>query len=128
MSKFKVDMINEMSLLYIYSLHFNEKYLDFFPILPVGKYSKNLEVFNSIFDPASYGQFVGGTPKAAGGALPGFLDNNHFIGNEMIKNRDKYAVIWDDDIPYLKYVNTLYRINNLHIHSKLLEDFVNKKT
>ena len=125
MNTYRVDMVNEMSLLHIYSLSHNDK-LEFFPILPVGKYSKNLDVFNSVFDPASYGQFVGGTPKAAGGAPPGFLDNNHHIGNEMIKNRDKYDVIWEDNIPYLKYEDSLYKINNLHIHCKRLDDFVKK--
>jgi len=119
-----IGMMNEMTLLYIYSRSFAEEHMDYFPILPKGEHSYNIELFNSLFDPASYGQYVGGTDSKK---VPGFLDDRHYIGREMIKNPSMYDVIWKDEggkVPYLKYAGGTMKINNLHIHSKRLSEFV----
>jgi len=124
--RFGVGMMNEMTLFFIYSQCVNEDYLDYFPILPRGEYSYNIDRFNSLFDPASYGQFVGGTDSKK---EPGFLDKRHYIGREMLLYPNDYGVIWDVDeagrrCPYLVYTDGRMRINNLHIHSKNLWRFI----
>ena len=112
--KYHMDMVNEMTLMKIYT---DAKYL---PILPFGDYSENYMAFDSIFDPASWGQFVGGTMDGIPGAKP----QDHYIGQLLDKNPD-YSVVWgiDDEnrkIPYFKYNGNEVKINNLHIHSKNL--------
>jgi hypothetical protein len=115
--KYKIDMIHEMSLFLIYYMEQGENFLSTLPTLPNSKYYSN---FNSIFDPATYGQYVGGTPKAAGGAPPGYIDKNHYIGNFMMENMGKWKVYFSDRKPYLMFNDKEYVINNLHIHSKNL--------
>ena len=75
-------MTNEMVLLLIYSKEFGKDYLDYFPILPYGEYSYNYKHFKSIFDPASYGQYVGGSRTEG----PGAKWSVHYIGQEFINN------------------------------------------
>ena len=106
--KYRMDMVNEMTLMKLYA----KEYL---PILPFGEFSNNFSEFNSIFDPASWGQFVGGTRKEGPGAKP----QDHYIGQLLIQNPD-YKVEWKDKIPYFQGV----KINNLHIHSKNLHKYM----
>lgn len=122
--KYKTDMIHEMSLMKIYEKEKGSEYLDHLPILPFGEHANNCDIFNSIFDPASWGQFVGGTPCAEPGTKPG----DHYIGQLLVDNPD-YTVIWKKDnenrkIPYFKYDNNEIKINNLHIHSKNLDKYM----
>lgn len=105
--KYRMDMVNEMTLMKLYV----KEYL---PILPFGEFSNNFTEYNSIFDPATWGQFVGGTKKDGPGAKP----PDHYIGQLLIKNPD-YKVDWKDKVPYFQGV----RINNLHIHSKNLHKY-----
>jgi hypothetical protein len=126
--KYGIGMMNEMSLLFIYSKSFNKEYLDYFPILPEGEHAYNIESFYSLFDPASYGQYVGGTDK---NKVPGFLHESHYIGKEMLDHPDDYEVVWllekgDVCVPGLKYGRSIMKINNLHIHSKRLSDFASE--
>lgn len=118
--KYNLDMINEMSLFLIYYMEKGCDYMDTFPSLPVGEKSKNLNYYNSIFDPATYGQYVGGTPIVAGGAPPGYIDKNHYVGNFMLENMGKWEFYFNEKKPYLIFEDKEYRINNLHIHSKNL--------
>jgi hypothetical protein len=118
-----MDMIHEMSLMRAYSKDYPED-LQHLPILPFGEFSKNYEVFNSIFDPASWGQYVGGTTDGIPGAKP----SDHYIGR-LLQNNPDYTVIWKEDdqnrkIPYFDYQEKQVRINNLHIHSKNLHKYL----
>jgi len=120
---YKMDMIHEMSLMRAYSKDYPED-LQHLPILPFGEFSKNYEVFNSIFDPASWGQYVGGTTDGIPGAKP----SDHYIGR-LLQNNPDYTVIWKEDdqnrkIPYFDYQEKQVRINNLHIHSKNLHKYL----
>jgi hypothetical protein len=122
--KYGMDMVHEMSLMKIYGIEKGLNYIDNLPILPFGDFSKHYTEFNSIFDPATWGQFVGGTRVNGPGTKP--LD--HYIGQLLIKN-PKYNVIWKKDnndrkIPYFKYDNNEVKINNLHIHSKNLKKYI----
>jgi hypothetical protein len=126
--KYNTDMVHEMSLMKMYEVEKGIEYLTYLPILPFGSHSANYEEFNSVFDPASWGQYVGGTAEGIPGAKPA----NLYISQVLIDNPD-YDVIWKKDtndlnIPYFKY-NDNYddheiKINNLHIHSKNLDKYV----
>lgn len=106
-------------------------YLNFlFPIrlktLPEYGLSHNINNFNSIFDGASWGQFVDGTPN---GHKPGICFPHHWVGAELAHKR--YSIFWKTDdfgriCPFIKsnFDDKVYKINNLHIHSKRIENFV----
>ena len=93
------------------------------PILPSGlteyRYTNNYEHFNSVFDPSSYGQHIGGTWAEK---RPGWFGTHQeigkFIGNGKIK------VIFENRNPYLIYEGNRIKINNLHIHSKNTGSFL----
>lgn len=90
---------------------------EFLPILPEGltaqRYTNNYSNFNSVFDPSSYGQHIGGTFSEK---KPGWFGTHQeigkFIGNGAIR------VVFEDRNPYLVYQGNRIKINNLHIHSK----------
>ena len=123
MIKYKMDMVNEMTLMKAY-MHEEEK-LHNIPTMPFGIFYVASE-FNSIFDSAGWGQFVGGTLDEGPGAKP----QDHYIGQMLAKNPD-FDVVWKRDteqrnIPYFKFNGIEVKINNLHIHSKNLEKYVSK--
>jgi hypothetical protein len=120
---YKMDMVNEMTLMRAFSKDFSEQ-LEFLPILPFGEWSKNYNYFNSVFDPASYGQFVGGNAQEQ---QPGLKPEDHYIGT-LLRTHPDYDVIWKEEekgrVPYFKYDGKEVRINNLHIHSKELYKYL----
>lgn len=118
--KYGLDMIHEMSLFLIYHVDCGENYLGTYPTLPD---HKNFTYFNSLFDPASYGQYLGGLPEAAGGLPPGFIDPKHTVGQFMIKNKETWELELKNNIPYFTVNNKKFKLNNLHVHSKKLELF-----
>lgn len=116
--QFGMDMVHEMSIVKIYKDLFNG--VDFFPILPEGPYSTNFNTFNSLFDPASWGQYICGTNNVHG---PGYAGKHHIIGRELLAG--KYgANICNVDGKCVPMVNGTYKLNNLHVHSKQLEKYV----
>ena len=83
-------------------------------------YCNNIEHFNSIFDGAAIGQYLGGTFH---GDKPGFINET------CIFNPSRLHYEWKVDqegrkIPYVHFGNERYRLNTLHVHSKKLEQFV----
>jgi hypothetical protein len=95
--------------------------LNFFPILPDGlvsdRYSNNFNYFNSVFDPAGYGMYIGGlSPMNEIKPKPGWFHSYQEIGKQIGLGNIK--IIFEDRNPYLIYNNTRIKINNLHIHSK----------
>jgi len=125
-NKYHMDMVHEMSLMKFYGVENGDKYLSNLPILPFGDFSEHFQDFNSIFDPATWGQFVGGTRNEGPGAKP----QDHYIGT-MLKNNPQYSVIFNEEnglkIPYFSYEDKLVKLNNLHIHSKNLKLYISKK-
>jgi len=88
-------------------------------------YYKNYDNFNSIFDAACLGQFIGGCdPRNRNNIKEGFVNET------CIFNPSKFKIDWINDehnrrVPYISINNSKkYRINNLHIHSKELEKFM----
>tara|TARA_A100000164_G_scaffold377625_1_gene417245 strand:- start:568 stop:1458 length:891 start_codon:yes stop_codon:yes gene_type:complete len=94
-----------------------------------------------IFDPAMYGQIVGGTHSKPRRYLPmnfykygetdnrkknfprgGWLDKNHFDSDKFYNNNGK--IIFKNKKPILKNNLGEFKIANLHIHSKELFKYV----
>lgn len=119
-----IDMVNDMSMMVNYHKKFGSQYMQYLPILPDGKYAQFKSDFGGIFDPASWGQFVGGTP---GKNNAGWAGSHHFIGAEILEGR--HDVEWGQDaegrrIPYVVTDGvSKTRLFNLHVHSKRLEQF-----
>lgn len=124
-NKYKMDMVNEMSLMKFYGIDKGLEYISNLPILPSGEYSEHFEHFDSLFDPASWGQFVGGTRIEGPGAKP----QDHYIGVKLRENLN-WFIEWKNidnlRIPYLNINGNLIKINNLHIHSKNLYKYISK--
>ena len=86
--KYRIPMVNEMFLMRQYGVDFPGQ-LRNLPSMPFGEYAENVEKFNSLFDPASYGQFVGGTQSEGPGAMP----QDHYIGRWLTAN-PQYGIAW----------------------------------
>ncbi len=114
-------------------------------------YKKNPEFFNIlnsyptkdskyIFDSATYGQIIGGTHTRPRRLLPykfykkgvvdnrkrflprgGWLDKSHYVANEFLS--DKSRLEFKKSGPYLRNKEGIYKIANLHIHSKELDKY-----
>ena len=121
--QYGLDMVHEMGLIKAYSIEHGSR-LAFLPILPFGKFSQHYGDFGAIFDPAGWGQFVGGTREEGPGA------KCLYIG-DVLKQHPSYTVTWEVEdglrCPYFSYDGNLVKINTLHIHSKNLSAFMSTK-
>ena len=107
--------------------YFNSYFIEPFPIISIDSdenyFNKNFKYFNSIFDGAAIGQLIGGVDKRNNINIDiGYINepcivkfNNNKFYWKKINN------LWN---PYLEINNKLVKINNLHIHSKSLENFL----
>lgn len=89
------------------------------------RFCQNLDVFDSIFDGAALGQYMGGVDPIHGSSNPGFINERCVFNPSLLA----YEWTLDDrgrNIPYIVYQNKRLRINNLHIHSKRLALFASK--
>ncbi|MFQ5677492.1 MAG: hypothetical protein ACE5G1_16505, partial [bacterium] len=87
------------------------------------KYCQNIDLFQSIFDAAALGQYLGGADPANGPSKPGFINESCVFNPSLLT----FEWIYDEQgrrVPYATFENKRYRINNLHIHSKKLEWFL----
>jgi hypothetical protein len=82
------------------------------PCLPFGINSANFSEIGYVFDPTSYGQYLGGTNN---GHVPGFIDHNHFVGLEL---SNKTIEVIFDKRPYVIYNGNRIPVFNLHVHNK----------
>jgi hypothetical protein len=87
------------------------------------KYSEGYKLFNSIFDAAALGQFLGGVDPRNGNI------KSHFINESAIYQVSNFQFKWIKDdkgrnCPFAIYKGKVIKINNLHIHSKRLIDFI----
>lgn len=85
-------------------------------------YYRNFEFFHSIFDAAALGQYLGGVSPLNAVPQPGFINES------CVFNPAHFLYVWKKDeaqrlVPYVIFEDKMYRINNLHIHSKQLEKF-----
>jgi hypothetical protein len=97
--------------------------IEMIPILPdslsENRYTNNYRKFKSVFDPSSYGQYIGGTYSDK---KPGWFGVHQEIG-KFIANND-IEIIFEDRNPYLILKEQKIKINNLHIHSKQTEKYL----
>jgi len=77
------------------------------------------DISNYIFDPSSYGQYIGGSPNSES---PGAIHKHQIVGNMLSINSSDS--IHFDKKPYIIHDNKQYEIFNLHIHSKNLKKFI----
>lgn len=132
---------NDMEELALYRKQFSRDYIADLPLIMVeyevkhhlgnslgqrpvepSRYWNNINNFNSIFDGAALGQFLGGIDPRNGPSVPGFINET------TIFNPSKMKIKWRKDtkgrkVPFATCGASTYRINNLHIHSKRLEEF-----
>lgn len=104
------DHISEMSLL---NLAYRNNIIESFNIFPQSD-------SDWVFDPASYGQFLGGTNNDHGA---GFIDPKHYVGQKI--KQGSIEVLFSNGCPTIinKSNGTEKKLFNLHIHSKNLKDF-----
>ena len=86
-------------------------------------YNENYHIFNSIFDGAAIGQYLGGVdPRNSRGITRGFINETCVI------KYNKYKFKWIKNgkywFPFIKINKKLIPIKNLHIHCKKLEQFI----
>lgn len=113
-------MPNEMRLLSI--LNSTTKCINLLPVLPFGEFSNEITMFESIFDPSSYGQHIGGTPdKPEGGWV--CKENTHRVIDKLLV-AGVINVEFINKKPFIRFGDDeLYQLNNLHIHSKQTEKY-----
>jgi len=93
-----------------------------FPV-PDSRFSNHFEHFDSIFDAAAMGQYLGGdSPVHNNSSTPGF------VNLLSVYNSSHFTFEWEFDgegrrIPFILFEGEKKRLNNLHIHSKKLHEF-----
>lgn len=112
------EMLNEMTCV-SYLFREKRKYLDFFPIMPEGEFSKNYSELGFLYDAASYGQFLDGTPGTLGQAYRG---DHHYVGRYL---NDSDRINFKNGKPILIKNKKEFPLFNLHIHSKRIGFFTN---
>jgi len=106
------SFVSEMTVLdHIYKKH--DAPIGLLPIMPNDQY---LDLFKAVFDPASYGQYIGGIQTNPGVNWAG---NHHLIGKKI--NKGELQPVFENGKPYVIGGDTRWPINNLHIHSKDLK-------
>ena len=90
-----------------------------FSVLPSLPYQNK-----TIFDPASYGQYLNGTHAKRGNFIfkRRWISTNHIVGRELKSKRVK--AIFKNQQPSVLFENKSYDLVNLHVHSKNLNKFV----
>jgi hypothetical protein len=95
-----------------------KRYSEFIDTLPIFVTDKNFDKYNSIFDAAAIGQYLGGVDPRN---IPG--DTRGFVNETCVVKYNKYAFSSIDGVPHIKIDERNIPINNLHIHSKDLKSF-----
>jgi hypothetical protein len=119
-----LDFITDMGFFrWFHDVHPN--IVQYLPLFPEGDFSENSTALDSIFDGASWGQYIGGTPSQG----PGVMFEHHWVGQAL--RASKYQTTWKTDlkgrrIPYVvsKATGKEIRLGNLHIHCKRIPEFV----
>jgi len=104
--------LNEMILMNIAYI----KNPEFFKLLEVLPGSDN----DVIFDPGSYGQYIGGTHNKR--FSKNFINIDHYVGREILK--DGFKVSFENKKPFINHSKQIFELANLHVHSKNLHKYV----
>ena len=73
-----------------------------------------------LFDPGSYGQYLGGTHKKK--FSKGFIDKDHIVGIEIL-NQNVKPILFKNTY-YVEKNDRMFDLVNLHVHSKKLKNFL----
>jgi hypothetical protein len=121
------DIADMYNLFTFYSL--NKNIVDNLPIISEELISNNINFsncyndFNSIFDGAAIGQYLGGIDPRNNSS-----NSIGFVNEQCIFNVSNYKYIWNNNEPYMIVKDgSMIKINNLHIHSKNLKKFINNE-
>jgi hypothetical protein len=118
---FGIDHTNEMALLHIYQTKNPNKLINL-PILPNNNLTTDFEYYQSVFDPATYGQYLDGTPGSQGvSIIPDSIIGSEFTNSTIPIS---FEIIDGSRIPFITYNDVRFKINSLHIHSKRLNLFL----
>jgi len=102
--------ITDMNFLYlIYQYNKNYKML---PCLPFGDQGENVDKLNMLFDPTSYGQYLGGTNN---GHERGYINPLHYAGQHL---EQKTIEVVFKDKPFIIYEHGKLPLFNLHLQNK----------
>lgn len=111
--KYNADMFNEMTCLYA-------AYRDLSNIRPLRTLPDDQRLSSdTLFDPGSYGQYLGGTNNDHG---PGWAGEHHLIGRYIKDKTIKVGIVCRK--PVVQSFGKTSNLFNLHIHSKNLKDFI----
>ena len=134
--------LNDMYGIANYRINRREKYIDFLPTVPSEyvescamnplrgpktkkkeSYCNHFDEIISVFDTQAIGQYLGGQDhRNHGNSFPGQINRlTNYIASDF-----NFEWILDNQqraIPYMIFKGRKYRINNIHVHSKDLEDF-----
>ena len=117
------NFTSEMGLLHMYQKLHSDKMLNL-PIFIDDNLCTDTNGFNSIFDPATYGQFLDGIPSEPGISI---LPSSHII-SEKLKSCKNFKIDFKNvdelKIPFIFCNGVEFKINSLHIHSKRLHLFL----
>lgn len=116
---------NDMENLAIF-YHRNRDIVATFPIIDNSVqpciYNEEFERFHSIFDGAAIGQYLGGVDPRN---IPG--DTTGFVNETCIVKYNQYQFKWikkgEHYVPHILIQNNWIMVNNLHLHSKRLDEF-----
>ena len=115
----KIDLkepLNEMKILNKVFKQ-NKDWFNLLTIIPEGS--------DLIFDPASYGQYIGGIEgKPRKIFRKPWAGDHHYVGREIINKNIK--VKYKNNTPYVLKNNLKYDLVNLHVHSKNLAKYLPK--
>lgn len=106
--------LNEMIMLNIAYIK-NPDCFNLLSVLP----EENIEF---IFDPGSYGQYLGGVDKSPFSKK--YINDEHYAGRNIIKYG--YVIKFNDGFPVVISNYHEYKLVNLHIHKKNLSKFIIK--
>ena len=127
--------LNDMTILGQFSCKDDNRYMASLPIVHreyiekeefesvnPDRFSNNVDQFNSIFDSAYLGQYLGGVDASVIDVTFGYVNPHCVIKSSKLK------FSWKKDsrgrkVPFASYGGKVLKINNLHIHSKRLQDF-----
>jgi hypothetical protein len=107
-------------MVFIRKISKDKDYIKPLPLFPEDDYYSDL---NFIFDPASYGQFLGGT-SPDNGDLSTFIDTSTYIGKKLLNEEFKVNFSKEKGPTIIDKNNKTTKIYNLHIHSKKLCKFM----
>jgi hypothetical protein len=107
------NYITDMALLDI--IYRRKKDYRMLPCLPYGPFSENYNEIKFVFDPTSYGQYLGGTNN---GHPKGFTDQKHYVGQEIKNNNINILFVGAQPFLIFEKQDVALPIFNLHIHNK----------